>query len=203
MSKRKILWKEFMSRSIAHKIDSELFWKVSEVSISYSNKIKASERPEVKTSKDAYAIFMRSWDKDKLELQEQVRAMFLDRKHSCLAVTTVATGGITACVADLKLIFAMALRTRANSLILAHNHPSGNLQPSEGDKSMTRKFKQAGDIMEISLLDHLIVTNENYYSFADDGEISFSKTSDGILFENDNSAKRRHKYSTIERLSLF
>ena len=72
-------------------------------------------------------------------------------------------------VADPKLIFAAALKACASSIILAHNHPSGNLKPSQSDIDLTRKLKDGGKLLEIQMLDHIIVTTEGYYSFADEG----------------------------------
>lgn len=143
--------------------------KVTEVELVYRNKSKASERPIVKTSKDAYNIFYSTWDLDKIELQEQFRVMLLDRKSSVLAVTTLSTGGVSSCVVDLKLAFAAAIKGLASSIIIAHNHPSGNLKPSAEDQSLTTKFATAGKLLELPLLDHIIVTNEGYTSFCDEG----------------------------------
>ncbi len=143
--------------------------QVTEVELVYRNKSKASERPIVKTSKDAYNIFFSTWDQDKIELQEQFRVMLLDRKSSVLAVTTLSTGGLSSCIVDLKLAFATAIKGLASSIIIAHNHPSGNLKPSAEDQSLTTKFATAGKLLELPLLDHIIVTNEGYTSFCDEG----------------------------------
>lgn len=143
--------------------------KVTEVELRYRNKCKASERPIVNSSKDAYRILFNSWDQDKIELQEQFRVMLLDRKNSVLAVTTLATGGISSCVVDLKLTFATALKGCASSIIIAHNHPSGNTKPSLEDQKLTHSFYRAGKILELPLLDHIVITKEGYTSFSDEG----------------------------------
>ena len=154
---------------VKNELDMPPVSQVAEVELIYRNKMKASERPFVRTSTDAYNLLLKSWDMNKIELQEQFRVMLLDRKNSCLGISTVATGGITSCVVDLKLVFAMALKSRATNIIIAHNHPSGNMIPSEADKTLTARFAEAGKLLELPVLDHLIVTKEGYTSFIDEG----------------------------------
>ncbi len=144
-------------------------FKVTEVELIYRNKTKSSERPTVRISNDAYDILYKSWDMNKIELQEQFKIMLLDRKNSCIGISTLATGGISGCLVDLKIAFATALKSRASCIILAHNHPSGNTIPSEADKSITQKFTEAGKLLDLNVLDHLIITKEGYTSFADEG----------------------------------
>lgn len=146
-----------------------LLSQVTEVDLVYRNKRKAAERPPVSNCNDAYSLFVESWDMDKIELQEQFRVMLLDRKNSCLGISTVATGGMTSCVVDLKIVFAMSLKAKATSIILAHNHPSGNRSPSNADKTITAKFIEAGKLLELPVLDHLIVTKEGFTSLAEEG----------------------------------
>ncbi len=81
----------------------------------------------------------------------------------------LSKGGITGTIADARLILSVALKTLATGLILAHNHPSGNLKPSEVDIGLTKKIKQSAKLMGIELLDHIIISNEGYFSFIDDG----------------------------------
>ena len=83
----------------------------------------------------------------------------------------ISKGGIHGTVADLRLIFSVALTSLASAIIVAHNHPSGNLQPSDADSRLTQKIKAAGNQLDITLLDHIILTKESYYSFADEGNI--------------------------------
>ncbi len=81
----------------------------------------------------------------------------------------MSSGGITGTIVDLRMIFSAALKANATNIMIAHNHPSGNTKPSQADKHMTAKIRQAGELLDIKLLDHLIITSESYYSFADDG----------------------------------
>ncbi len=143
--------------------------KITEIDIVYRNKKKMSEQPRINTSDKAYKAFADAWDMDKIELQEQFKVMFLDRKNSCLGISTIATGGLSECLVDLRLAFATALKARASSIIIAHNHPSGNMSESEGDKVLTRKFAEAGKLLNIPVLDHLVVSKEGYTSFNDKG----------------------------------
>lgn len=142
---------------------------VSEVQLSYKSKVKASERPEVEGSKDALQIFRQYWDKDKIELIEEFKVMFLNRANRVLGILGVSSGGMSGTVADPRIIFIAALKMNACYIIIAHNHPSGNLKPSRADEEMTGKIREAGKFLEITLLDHLIITDEDYYSFADEG----------------------------------
>lgn len=145
------------------------FYSVNEVEIVYKNKIPYQDRIQINQSSTAYEILRQYWDENRIELVEQFKILLLDRRHHCLGVSEIATGGITGCVVDPRIVFATALKTRASGLILAHNHPSGNLKPSEADIALTRKLMQGGKLLEISVLDHLIVTPHKYCSFADDG----------------------------------
>lgn len=142
---------------------------VTEVELVYRNKTRASERPSIRTSVDAYRLFLRTWDMDKIELQEHFKILLLDRSNRCMGISTLATGGITQCVVDLRLAFATAIKASACNIILGHNHPSGNTKPSEADKTLTERFTLAGKVLDLKILDHIIVTKENYLSMADEG----------------------------------
>lgn len=144
-------------------------FKVNEVEIVYRNTTPYQERIQIKSSATAYEILLATWNANRLEMVEQFKILLLDQNNNCLGVSEIATGGTSSCLADPKVIFATALKARAASLILAHNHPSGSLTPSEADKALTRKLKDGGRLLDIAVLDHLIVTPRNYVSFADDG----------------------------------
>jgi DNA repair protein RadC len=146
-------------------------YSINEVELIYRSKTRAVDRPQITKSKDAYSLLLQSWDMNKIDLLEEFKIILLDRKSSCIGVSNIATGGITGCVVDPKIIFATALKARATGIVLAHNHPSGNLKPSEEDLKMTKKLQSGGKILDISILDHLIVTSESYSSLADEGLI--------------------------------
>ena len=145
------------------------YGKVAEVELVYRSKIKASERPEITSSSDAYDIFKNLWEEGKMELVEQFKVLFLNRANKVLCVYNISSGGITGIIADPRLIFAAALKVNTCSLILAHNHPSGALKPSRADEDMTTKIKAAGSFLDIMVLDHIILSSEGYFSFADEG----------------------------------
>ena len=144
-------------------------FKVNEVEIVYRNTTPYQDRIQIKSSATAYEILLATWSMNRMEMVEQFKILLLDQHNNCLGFSDIATGGTSSCLADPKVIFATALTAKAASLILAHNHPSGNLTPSEADKSLTRKLKDGGKLLDIAVLDHLIITPRNYLSFADDG----------------------------------
>jgi DNA repair protein RadC len=102
---------------------------------------------------------------------EEFWVVLLNRAHFVLKKTAVSIGGVSGTVADPKLIFKTALENLASAIILVHNHPSGNTKPSDADIVLTRKMKEAGRLLEIPVLDHLIFTDSDYYSFADEGRL--------------------------------
>ncbi|MBX2943193.1 MAG: JAB domain-containing protein [Cyclobacteriaceae bacterium] len=146
-------------------------YQVAEIQLSYKSNIKPSQRPKINSSRDAHTVLKETWDETKIELVEQFKVMLTNRANKVLGIFEVSTGGISGTVADPKLIFAAAIKAAASGIILSHNHPSGNLQPSQADIDLTRKIREAGRFLEIQLLDHIIITTEGYYSFADEGLI--------------------------------
>jgi len=146
-------------------------YQVAEIQLTYKSNVKPSQRPKINSSRDAHGVLQETWDETKIELVEQFKVMLTNRANKVLGIFEVSTGGISGTVADPKLIFAAAIKAAASGIILSHNHPSGNLQPSQADIELTRKIKEAGRFLEIQLLDHIIITTEGYYSFADEGLI--------------------------------
>ncbi len=144
-------------------------WEVAEIQLSYKSNVKPSLRPKITSSRDAHEVLRQVWNDSVIELCEQFKVLFTNRANKVLGVFEVSTGGVSGTVADPKLIFAAALKACATGLILSHNHPSGNLTPSHADIELTKKIKEGGRLLEIQLLDHLILTSESYFSFADEG----------------------------------
>lgn len=151
------------------KFIAEVLSNVAEVELVYKSKVKASDRPGIATSKDAYDVLQAIWEEGKMDLVEQFKVLFLNRANKVLCVYNVSSGGITGTVADPRLIYSAALKVNAVSLVLSHNHPSGSLKPSRQDEELTQKIKCAGSFLDIKVLDHLIISSEGYYSFADEG----------------------------------
>lgn len=143
--------------------------KVTQIELVYRNPVKAKDRPVVTKSETAYALFRSAWDESKIELQEQFKVMLLNARSACLGIVDIGTGGMTACTVDQRLVFVAALKSNATSIILAHNHPSGNMKESQADINLTRRMVHGGGLIDIRVLDHLIVTVDGYRSFADEG----------------------------------
>jgi DNA repair protein RadC len=142
---------------------------VAEVELVYKSKVKPSERPLIKSSKECYDLLLQTWDENKIEFVEQFKVILMNRANRVLGIYEMSTGGVSGTVVDPKLVFMAALKTNACNLILTHNHPSGNLRPSRADEELTSKIKEGGKFLEIKVSDHIIVTNEGYFSFADEG----------------------------------
>lgn len=150
----------------------EALVKVAEVELVYKSKVKASERPTIQSSRDAVNVFRILWEDGKMDLMEQFKVLFLNRGNKVIGIYIVSTGGITGTVADPRLIFTAALKSNAVSLILCHNHPSGSLKPSKADEELTQKIMGAGKFLDIKVLDHVILSSESYFSFADEEAVS-------------------------------
>jgi len=126
---------------------------------------------QIKSSADAAKYFREIFDTEQLEVREQSMAIFLNNANNTVGFYLVSIGGMTATVIDPRTVFRAALECGATSFIMAHNHPSGQLKASEPDKAITEKLKQGGQILEIRLLDHIILTADSYLSMADEGLI--------------------------------
>ena len=145
---------------------------IDEVRLVYRTKVKASERLQVKCSRDAYQIFMENWDQDTIEHSEEFKLMLMTRSNKVLGIASISKGGINGTVTDVRIIMQYAIKANASGMIICHNHPSGNMQPSESDMKITQKIKESGNLMDIQLLDHLIIIpEEKYLSMADEGRL--------------------------------
>ncbi len=149
------------------------FLHVAEVSLNYVKKVKPSDRLTVKCSGDAHKIFFDSWDQNTIEHKETFKMLLLNRANKVLGITTISEGGLSGTVTDVRLIYQYAIKGNASGIIICHNHPSGNVNPSESDQKITNKIKEAGNLLDIQLLDHIILTSEReiYRSLADEGQI--------------------------------
>ena len=144
-------------------------FQVAEISISYSSIVKPSERPKIGSSRDACEILRNGWSEGSIEHREEMRIMLLNRANKVIGIFLVSVGGFAGTICDPKVVFQAALKANASSIILAHNHPSGNLKPSDADLQLTKKLKKGGELLDIAVLDHLILTDEAYLSMADEG----------------------------------
>jgi DNA repair protein RadC len=137
-----------------------------ELSIKY--KKSGLKITKIKSSQDCADFFKEAFDADTIDYEESVMCLYLNRANETIGYLKVSSGGLNACLVDVRKVMSVALQSGASSLIISHNHPSGQTHPSEADKSITRKLVEAGKILDINLLDHIIITSENgYFSFAD------------------------------------
>ena len=143
---------------------------VSEIEISYRPAI--GSKPEVTSSSDAYHILKEYYPEDQIALKEYFVVMYLNQANRVIGVQKLSIGGLTAAIADVRLLFGTALKVLATGVVISHNHPSGNTRPSLQDINLTKQVKEAGKLLDIKLLDHLILTpDDKYISLADRGDL--------------------------------
>jgi len=123
---------------------------------------------QIRSSKDVADIFQPIMSD---LLHEEFWVLFLNRSNRVISRMKLSQGGISGTVTDVRIVMKKAVECLASGIIVCHNHPSGNLNPSESDNKITKKIRDAGELMDIQLLDHLIITDKDYYSFADNGLI--------------------------------
>jgi DNA repair protein RadC len=143
---------------------------VSEITINYLNKVPIKDRVKISDSGTAVEV-LRERFAPFVEHHEEFHVLLLNKANHVLCVHKVGQGGLDACMADVRCIFQAALLANASAIILCHNHPSGNLKASEADDRMTNNIKKAGELMQIKLFDHIILTADSYLSYADEGKI--------------------------------
>ncbi len=139
-----------------------------EVRLVYKNRTKANDRPKANSPEEAFNIFYKHWNKDQIGLVEECKLLLLDNQLRLMSIADISIGGMTEAIVDPRMVFSIALKRRSHKIILAHNHPTGNLQPSQADKSLTDRISMLGKMMRIDLEDHLIITEEGYNSIMND-----------------------------------
>ena len=144
---------------------------VSEVEIVYKSKVNTKDRLKISSSWQCYDLLMNVYDHNTIEHREYFWVMYLNQANKCIGAHMLSMGGLSSTVVDVRPLFQGALLANASNIIVSHNHPSGNLAPSSQDRNLTKKIKEAGELLDIKLLDHLIVSAHGYYSFADEGQI--------------------------------
>ena len=144
--------------------------KVNEIKVSYNERVPAPFWQKVGSSQDAAELLFETWNKDTIALNESFKIILLNNSNKVKGIYQMSQGGITATIVDLRILFAVILKTLTVGIILTHNHPSGKLEASSCDRQLTDKIKRAAELFDIKLLDHIILApSGNYYSFADDG----------------------------------
>ncbi len=141
-------------------------FQVSEYTIAY--KSLSTEAHYVKNSKDAVDILNPHFAEFH-GIKEAFYAIYLNRANKVIGIHKCSDGGISGCIVDPRIVLRPALELLASSIVLAHNHPSGNLKPSPSDRELTQKIKQGANLFDINVIDHVILTEHTYLSFADEG----------------------------------
>ena len=147
----------------------DIDYTVGEVELSYKPKFKKLHK--VVSSEDAYKYLLPTYKEGTICYKEYFKVLFLNQSNQVLGYILISEGGITDTTVDVRVILQAALLTNSVAIILAHNHPSGNLKPSRQDMEITKQVKEAARLMRITVLDHLILTDAGYYSFADEGQL--------------------------------
>ena len=137
---------------------------LAEVKLSYKTENSPETFPEVSTPGKAVEIFKKVWDNDHIQLKEDFVVLLLNNTKRCIGWCKISSGGNSATIVDPSAIFQVALLANATAIIVAHNHPSGNLKPSKSDKKLTEKIDRSGKMLGIPLEDHIILTVHDYLS---------------------------------------
>ena len=146
--------------------------KVCDVKLTYNTKVKSSERPVIHNSEDIYRLLVdHVYNEGMIQHKEYLKLILLNNSSKVLGVSNISEGGITETSADIRIIMQAAILGNATRIILAHNHPSGSLKPSTVDNLLTEKVKNAAKLFNITLLDHIIVTDSGYCSYLDEGRV--------------------------------
>ena len=141
---------------------------IDEIKISYS-RTTTNQKIKINNSTDSYSCLVEGWDLGTIQLFEEFKILLLNTANEVLGIYNVSKGGISSTIVEIRHILYIALKTNSTGIILAHNHPSGNLKPSSTDINLTRKIKNACELMDLNLTDHIILTKDNYYSFMEGG----------------------------------
>jgi len=149
--------------------DNTEWMMADEIELVYKTRIKPANRPKIRNANDACRLFRLHWRGDKIDLVEQCKILVLNNAQYVLGIMDVSSGSSAGTIVDTKLIFAAALKTNASRIVICHNHPSGNIKPSFNDEIITQKIKSAGLLLDIVLIDHIILTSSEHFSFADEG----------------------------------
>ncbi len=183
--------------------------EVPELTVSYTRDSGKFISSKITDAKDTADFLRKTFDKGELELQENVIVLYLNQSNHIIGYYRHSKGGITNTLADIRIILGTALKCAAVSLIICHNHPSQSLKPSRQDELLTQKLKEAASFMDIKLLDHIIITKEGHFSFADEGILGLAgiknlkDSSERFVeaVESDLKDKKVHNKKSIEKLA--
>jgi DNA repair protein RadC len=144
---------------------SKVDFFIPEIKISVSFDRRKTELHSIQSTQDAFLVFQKIFNADTIDWNEEFILLCLNNANKVLGYYKISSGGMLATVVDLRMLFMTALNALSTQIIIAHNHPSGNLNPSNSDIALTKKIKEAGDFLDIKLLDHIIISDGEYYSF--------------------------------------
>ena len=144
---------------------------LNEIEVAYVPKDLGFAFEKISHSQDSYEILRECYDPNTISYRESAYVLYLNRSNKPIGVFHLSTGGCSGTVMDVKQILGIALKTNASALILSHNHPSGNLSPSQADLKLTSRIKEACEMMSLALLDHVIISTTGYYSMADECDL--------------------------------
>lgn len=147
-------------------------YKIPTIKLSYinNNPIQATA---IRNSKDSAIIFRESFEPGEIEMQEYFKVLYLNNRNKILGIHTVSMGGCEATIVDMKILFSGALLAKAAAIIVCHNHPSGELRPSIQDDKLTHKIREGCNLLDIKLLDHIILTASDFYSYNDESRLNY------------------------------
>lgn len=141
---------------------------ISEIKLKYNPTVLKQKRIKITNCQSSYKVLLDTWDMDTIELYEEFKVLLLNRANEVLGIHTLSRGGISGTVVDLKLLFAVVLKSASSCIILAHNHPSGNLKASVADMNLHIKIMKVAAYLDVHVLDNIIITKDGFYSFVDD-----------------------------------
>ena len=158
----------FLSQNHTLKPDSIL----NEITVRYRRRKIKNLATTITNSNDAINLLKQLYDQDGIHFQEEFIAIFLNNANEVIGYQKLSRGGMNATIVDMRILFSLALKTLSSAIIISHNHPSGNLKPSHNDFKLTEKIRDAGLILDVKLLDHIIVSPTfAYFSFLDEGRL--------------------------------
>jgi DNA repair protein RadC len=142
---------------------------VNEIKITYTR--QGNSEKKITNSNDAVSVFRQHFDSDEIDYRESFYALYLNQANNVLGIKKISECGISSTIVDVRIIMQAALLSNASAVILAHNHPSGNLKPSAEDIKVTQNIKKASELLNIRLLDHFILTSTDFLSFTYEGHL--------------------------------
>ena len=144
-------------------------FKVAEIQVKYKPRKKLG--PKIDDSNEAASILRTFYNQDTIHLQEEFIVLYLNNASNVIGVYKSSKGGINSTIVDIRIILSVGLKLACSSIILSHNHPSGNMRPSNDDIKLTKKIYEAGKLLDIIIIDHIIISsNLNFYSLAENND---------------------------------